>query len=1173
MEGPVTPKRAIALLAALSCAWPGPAAASEPSPPAGTHVMAMPAMPAPASTRRVFPEPRRAKAKPRPAAKARAMAMPADPGCNPPRRMAGSACPPITCPLTAEDRQVAKTAWAYFERNIQPKTGLCNATDGYPSTTMWDEASALYATFCAHRLGLIDNRRYDELVTRALATLATLPLLEGELPNKAYDTREARMVDYSNKPTDVGIGWSAIDLGRLTTALSAIRGCDAAHRDQADRVLLSWRWNRLIGANRELYGAVRLPDGKLQLVQEGRLGYQEYSHRAFEHLGVAKLASPPVKYARLYGLDIPYDARDPVKFGAHTYVVSEPYILGAVELGLTPQLTDWARRVYTVQQRRYEATGVPTAVSEDHLDRAPYFVYNTVFTDGYPWRCITDKGDDATPYKSLSTKAAYGWATLYNEPYANLLWNEVRQGLDPKGGFYTGRYERALGYNKVLTANTNGIILECLLYSKTRRPILAPVTGAGPWERYRATVADERGLPGGRKLPALPGRARGTPSAAERADAEQAWRYFEANTDPASGLVPARHGASTVDMASLGDTLMAIAGAERLGLISADEGLARSRKVLETIETWPLAEQTAPAMLYTLNGRFAGYDGAPRDRALGWDAFELGRFLNGLGAAVIAHPQLYAGAKALVASWQLDQVVKDGRLYKGVVDQNRLNIFMQSRVGAEQYAALGFALWGHKAALALDGGHERGYHDVSGVEVPIDRRGQGLTTSGPWLMAVLEHPSAGRLSAEAPYLYAAQQARAAELGRPVSADGGPADRGPGRITDVLVGQEGREWEAFGPDNKAYPGLRGFSTGAAFGWSALYRTPYAETLRKTAEGLSAPEGGFYRGRYDMGEVNHVADAHTSALALEAIAYHQGGPLLSGWEAAKKAGEALPPPSPRPVPVKSTVPTSAVPTAAPAPLPAPAGRPGWVPLSEQWSGNVGVTVPLRFNPPQATGAGTSRANVGQVPYQAYAQATLNWNPYSYFFGRLTALRYLDPTQQQPWNPDFTYAFGYNDWHPGTPSLTFEHYGGNRWPGRGPGASFTEGTLSLGQKFPELGWWPTLLGQPNGLVSLSWTPRFTDAGGGYQSDKFAAHMRLGYRLFQIVDLWITPNLYFGGKQQPWDPDFTYGFGLADWKPWSLSINYANYAGNRWPWRQGGTATGGLLDGSITMSGSWRL
>ena len=52
---------------------------------------------------------------------------------------------------------MAQVAWKYFENNTQPETGLANAVDKYPSTTMWDTASYLGALVSAYELGIIEQ--------------------------------------------------------------------------------------------------------------------------------------------------------------------------------------------------------------------------------------------------------------------------------------------------------------------------------------------------------------------------------------------------------------------------------------------------------------------------------------------------------------------------------------------------------------------------------------------------------------------------------------------------------------------------------------------------------------------------------------------------------------------------------------------------------------------------------------------------------------------------------------------------------------------------------------------------------------------------------------------------------------------------------------------------------
>ena len=150
-------------------------------------------------------------------------------------------------------------------------------------------------------------------------------------------------------------------------------------------------------------------------------------------------------------------------------MVSEPYILDGIEYGWDRISRELAWRVYQVQEKRYEETGILTAVSEDSIDQAPYFVYNTVFTDGKVWNAITEDGSDAAAYKTLSTKAAFGWHMLYETDYTKKLMARIAGAHDPERGWYAGIYEADGTPNKALTANTNGIILETLAFRQSGR--------------------------------------------------------------------------------------------------------------------------------------------------------------------------------------------------------------------------------------------------------------------------------------------------------------------------------------------------------------------------------------------------------------------------------------------------------------------------------------------------------------------------------------------------------------------------------------------------------------------------------------------------------------------------------------------------------------------------------
>ena len=67
--------------------------------------------------------------------------------------------------------------------------------------------------------------------------------------------------------------------------------------------------------------------------------------------------------------------------------------------------------------------------------------------------------------------------------------------------------------------------------------------------------------------------------------------------------------------------------------------------------------------------------------------------------------------------------------------------------------------------------------------------------------------------------------------------------------------------------------------------------------------------------------------------------------------------------------------------------------------------------------------------------------------HFFVRATAFWYPHASQQQPWNGDYSYSFGYAGYTPGTFSLQYSNYSGTRFLGRSSAnAKFREGTVSL-------------------------------------------------------------------------------------------------------------------------------
>lgn len=370
-------------------------------------------------------------------------------------------------PLTEKELEWANIAWKYFENNTRPETGLANSANKYTASTLWDTSSFLMAIISAYRIGVIDEDEFNTRIDKALTSLSELPLFEDKLPNKVFSTLTLDMVDYSNKATEKGIGWSAIDIGRVLVPFNILVWDYPQHSVMVNKVLESWDMSLMLQEG-TMYGAAVTEDGDIEYPQEGRLGYEEYAAKSFTLMGMDVSAALDylnfLNFVNVYDIEVATDSRDPSIYHAHNYVVSEPYILDGIEFGWDRVSREFAWRVFKAQELRYENTGILTAVSEDNIDQAPHFVYNTVFTGGKVWNAITESGEDASEFKSLSTKAVFGWHALYENDYTQKMMDAIDEAYDPEGGWYSGIYEKSGEINKILTANTNGIILETLAF-------------------------------------------------------------------------------------------------------------------------------------------------------------------------------------------------------------------------------------------------------------------------------------------------------------------------------------------------------------------------------------------------------------------------------------------------------------------------------------------------------------------------------------------------------------------------------------------------------------------------------------------------------------------------------------------------------------------------------------
>nr|WP_242063407.1 DUF3131 domain-containing protein [Nostoc sp. FACHB-892] len=840
-----------------------------------------------------------------------------------------NSCSNITAPLTPEEQTYARSAWQYFVKNYQPATGFTNSTGGYPSGTLWDMGNYLMALNAARWLNLTDQADFDARLNKFLTTLSSLKLFEDTLPNKVYNAATGQMVDYGNNPLERGIGWSALDVGRILAAFDVIRTCHPQYNDWLKGIVAKWQVARSL-KDGQLFGATVLPDNKTLLVQEGRLGYEEYGARGYELWGFSApkaIAFEPFKLVEINGVQIPVDTRDFQNTNANNYIVSESYILDGIEFGLQGELADFAARVLEVQKRRYDTTGQLTAVTEDNIDQAPYFLYNTVYANGVNWATITDANQPYPQFRSISTKAAFGWRYLFPEnAYAQKVFDAVKDLRSPDdSGYYAGIYEESKQPNKALTGNTNGLILEILYYkAKGNLPLITsgsvsvstgkPSKDASPAtpsnqlsssvttptaNQPDSTVTTPTATPADTSKPTEVAVAPIPPvdspkssnlklnrslSVIERRYAEAAWRYFQANYHSKNGLINDRSDFKGATFWGLGDYLAALHAARSLDIITAKEFDKRTRHLLAALTKLPLFAGELPSRGYdTRSLQSVDYGGNPIPEGNGWSALDLGRMLAALYNLKTCHPEYTAAVDKIVLDWSYLRVVREGILSSATVTKQEdgrslTRVNPETRLGYEEYASRAFQLWGFNVERSAVGG-EYQTASVEGVKVPIQRRRTDTnskvnqyTVSNPFLLYALEFGLDPKMRSLFEPIFQAQAERYRRTGTLTASATTLIDRKPYTVHSAITGQ-GESWVALGDDGQPVPKGRLVSTAVAFAYHALLpENKYSQQLLQGTTDLYNPLTGFYEGFYEAtGKTAIGFTSSTNSMILQSLLY--------------------------------------------------------------------------------------------------------------------------------------------------------------------------------------------------------------------------------------------------------------------------------------------------------------
>lgn len=367
--------------------------------------------------------------------------------------------------------------------------------------------------------------------------------------------------------------------------------------------------------------------------------------------------------------------------------------------------------------------------------------------------------------------------------------------------------------------------------------------------------------------------------------ASLAWRQFSLLWNDRTGLANATPDYGKLTSWDIGSILAAIHSAYILGLIDDDGYDRRITKTLTTIGKLPLYRHVTYHRMYSAaEAKMVSRGGGITSKGYGWSATDIGRLLLWLRIVADNDPRHRALATAAARRIRMDSVVAGGYLHgEDIGSSGRVRRFQEGRIGYEQYAATGFAMWGADVAPALDVERNARPVEVEGATLLADTRGLDRIVSEPFILLGIEYgwtPAYRRLALE---VLRAQENHAARTGKLVFASEDAVSIKPFYFYYYCVYCSGRPFVVETSDpGKPLEGPRWMSTKTVFGWHALAPSGYTRRGVEAIQKAASEKRGWSSGLLEKGNApSYTFDINTAAVILEAAAYASTGRPLAQW----------------------------------------------------------------------------------------------------------------------------------------------------------------------------------------------------------------------------------------------------------------------------------------------------
>ena len=133
---------------------------------------------------------------------------------------------------------------------------------------------------------MIDKIEFDQRLSRSLEFMSNMQLVDGQLPNRFYQSKTGKMLNQYSQ--DGEYGWSALEISRLMIWLKIVGEHYPEYHEYLDKIVLRWRFCQIIDDCGQLQRKFK-SNNTWTVESEGRLGYQQYAGIGFSLWGFNKI--------------------------------------------------------------------------------------------------------------------------------------------------------------------------------------------------------------------------------------------------------------------------------------------------------------------------------------------------------------------------------------------------------------------------------------------------------------------------------------------------------------------------------------------------------------------------------------------------------------------------------------------------------------------------------------------------------------------------------------------------------------------------------------------------------------------------------------------------------------------------------------------------------------------